>query len=179
MDQDHWLAQLYLQHKREFLSVAWTFVQHQQQAEDIVHGMILRLAGLAKPPDDPRLYALRTVRNFAIDSVRKRKVVREEPLSEFEQATDLDRDSVCAKQWTHPDCDIDESNQRLTELEIALKQLDMSSREVVHYHLQLGLTFREISELTEQPLQTLASRYRRAIEKLKTELGVEHAKRTK
>lgn len=179
MDQDHWLAQLYLQHKREFLCLAWTFVKHHQQAEEIVHGMVLRLARLAKPPNDPRLYALRTLRNLAIDAVRKRKVVREEPFTESTRAETLAGDSVFEDPRLRPDCDDEVSQQRLKELEHAMQQLDLDSREVVRYHLQLGLTFREISELTEHPLQTTASRYRRAIEKLKTILGVQHAKRSK
>ncbi len=55
----------------------------------------------------------------------------------------------------------------LKRLSAALDSLDFESREAVRLHLHGELTFREIGELVGKPLQTVASRYRRAIDSLR------------
>jgi RNA polymerase sigma-70 factor (ECF subfamily) len=49
----------------------------------------------------------------------------------------------------------------------ALQQLSPELREVVELKIYGGLTFREIGEVAEIPLQTAATRYRCALERLK------------
>ena len=53
----------------------------------------------------------------------------------------------------------------------ALALLPVEQREAVALHLFEGLTFREIAEAAETPLDTVASRYRYGIEKLREILG--------
>ena len=48
-----------------------------------------------------------------------------------------------------------------------LQQLSLELREVVELKVYGGLTFREIGQITEVPLQTAATRYRAALEQLK------------
>jgi RNA polymerase sigma-70 factor (ECF subfamily) len=55
-----------------------------------------------------------------------------------------------------------------------MERLDEPSREAIELHLHAGLSFREISELLDEPLPTVASRYRRALNKLGNELTVHH-----
>ena len=49
----------------------------------------------------------------------------------------------------------------------ALQRLDPAQREVVELKIYCGLTFREIGEVTQVPLQTAATRYRSALDRLK------------
>jgi RNA polymerase sigma-70 factor, ECF subfamily len=54
------------------------------------------------------------------------------------------------------------------ELDAALRQLPPEQREVVHLKVYEGLTFEAIGQTLEIPLNTAASRYRYAIEKLRS-----------
>jgi RNA polymerase sigma-70 factor (ECF subfamily) len=64
---------------------------------------------------------------------------------------------------------IDRPEERLA-LEEALRALPADQREVVHLKTFEGLTFQEIAELTDESINTIASRYRYAIEKLRASL---------
>jgi RNA polymerase sigma-70 factor (ECF subfamily) len=55
-------------------------------------------------------------------------------------------------------------------LEAALRELPVDQREVIALKVYEGLTFKEIAELTGAPLNTVASRYRYALDKLRTAL---------
>ena len=55
-------------------------------------------------------------------------------------------------------------------IECALRALPVDQREVLTLKVYEGLTFREIAELTETPLNTVASRYRYAIDKMRAAL---------
>jgi RNA polymerase sigma-70 factor (ECF subfamily) len=52
-------------------------------------------------------------------------------------------------------------------LETALASLPVEQREVVVLKVYEGLSFKEIAELTDISINTIASRYRYAIEKLR------------
>lgn len=52
--------------------------------------------------------------------------------------------------------------------QILLKQLDETSKEIVELKIFSGLTFKEVAKIIGLPEQTAATKYRRAIENLKT-----------
>jgi RNA polymerase sigma-70 factor (ECF subfamily) len=52
-------------------------------------------------------------------------------------------------------------------LAAAIGRLPPEQREVLHLHVFEGMTFREVAEATGDPPNTVASRYRYAIDKLK------------
>ena len=56
------------------------------------------------------------------------------------------------------------------ELAIALGELPPDQRAVVHLKLWSGLTFEQIAETLEIPLNTAASRYRYGLDKLRARL---------
>ena len=94
------------------------------------------------------------MRNACYDTLRKRgRTVAAEPLRLEAlpgETTDLD--------------------ERLL-LERALGDLPAEQREVVVLKIFEGWTFQEIAALTDEPLNTMASRYRYALAKLDTALG--------
>jgi RNA polymerase sigma-70 factor (ECF subfamily) len=49
----------------------------------------------------------------------------------------------------------------------ALARLKLEDREIVELKVFGGLTFREIADVTELPLATVATRYRRALESMR------------
>ena len=106
--------------------------------------------------DSERAYLLRMIHHGAIDRMRRDKVRRDhaekKPAEIFQASPDPDREAF-----------------RL-ELENALGQLPPEQREVVVLKLWNELTFDEISRICGIPLNTAASRYRYAIDKLRTVL---------
>jgi len=52
----------------------------------------------------------------------------------------------------------------------ALRELPADQREVVHLKAFEGMTFQEIADLTNESVNTIASRYRYAVEKLRARL---------
>ncbi len=64
-----------------------------------------------------------------------------------------------------------EPDERLA-LERGIRSLTPEQREVVHLHVFDGLTFREIAEASGESINTVAARYRYALEKLRVLGGV-------
>jgi RNA polymerase sigma-70 factor (ECF subfamily) len=52
-----------------------------------------------------------------------------------------------------------------------MRSLPPEQREVVHLKVFEGLTFQEIADLAGESINTVASRYRYALEKLRGQLG--------
>jgi RNA polymerase sigma-70 factor (ECF subfamily) len=66
------------------------------------------------------------------------------------------------------------NDESLVEAQAAVQQLDDAAREVLELHLHASLTFHEIAQLLDQPLPTVASRYRRAIERIRKLMEICH-----
>jgi len=153
-----WLDELYQQYRQPLFLTAWNILRCSSLAEDAVHSVFVRLAELRKAPRGPKLYAFRAVRNAAVDLSRNRARRREEPIGV--EGTSESVGPVSA------------DDEVLTSVKAALDQLDDASREIVELHLHSGLTFCQIASVVEEPLQTVASRYRRALERLRQLLEV-------
>ena len=160
MPEVAWLGGIYQQYRRELFVTAWTTLRRADLAEDAVHTAFAKLIRLKSAPADPKLYVFRSVRNAAIDLARSRSRRREEPLQADWDAPRLET--------TIRD---DEASRSLAEL---LERLDDTSREVIELHLHAALTFQEIAQMLCEPLPTVASRYRRALSRLRTELKAPH-----
>lgn len=158
-DRD-WREELYRKHRRSLFLTAWNVLRCTSLAEDAVHSAFVGLSELAAAPVEPKLYAFRAVRNAAIDLARRRG----------RQSAELiphDDDGV-------PSIEVVPQSDSRDELEQALSQLEQPAREVVELRLHGDLTFQEIADLYNEPLPTITSRYRRAIEKLRQLLEVYH-----
>jgi RNA polymerase sigma-70 factor (ECF subfamily) len=155
-----WLDDLYRQYRRALFLTAWNVLRCPSLAEDAVHSAFARLVKLRKPPFEPKLYAFRAVRNAALDFAKVRARRREEPIR-----ADIDRTNLEI---------LPSEDDPLAGVSSALEKLDEAAREVIELHLHAALSFQEIAALLEQPLPTVASRYRRALEKLRQLLEVCH-----
>jgi RNA polymerase sigma-70 factor, ECF subfamily len=158
-DQD-WLDGIYRLHRRSLFLTAWNVLRCPSLAEDAVHSAFVRLTELPGAPRQPKLYVIRAVRNAAIDLARVRSRRQEAEIS-------------VAEPYLHVVERADDADS-LAAANIALAQLDEKSREVIELHLHGRLTFQEIAAICDEPLQTVASRYRRALEQLRQLLEVCH-----
>ena len=124
-------------------------------AEDMVQQIFLKLLrGEAVPTEAPLAYVYRAVRNAAMNLLRGRR-----------HEVELPEDGL----WlTHPTADPAE----VLSVHSALGGLPEEQRVAVVLRIWSGLTLQEIADATETPLNTVASRYRYGLEKLRERLAV-------
>jgi RNA polymerase sigma-70 factor (ECF subfamily) len=156
------LQRLYDEHAPALFAFLLNLTRDQDDTRDVLQDIFIKLArqpGLLEAARDERAFLLRLAHNAAIDLMRRRgtrerqyKQFGEEQLSAFAPAGDPDEAAFRA------------------ELSAALGELPAEQRAVVHLKLWTGLTFEEIAEALEIPLNTAASRYRYGLDKLRARL---------
>lgn len=147
------VRQLYDQHGPSLVAYACSFVVDAAIAEDAVHQVFTKLLrGDTPVPDTPVAYLFRAVRNAALNS--RRDSVRETP---------LDPSHDC---FAH-----DGGNREAAlALQAVLGELPEEQCEVVILRIWSGMTLEEIATATGVSLNTVASRYRYALEKMRERL---------
>jgi RNA polymerase sigma-70 factor (ECF subfamily) len=151
------LEQMYDECSQQLFTCALAITRRKELAEDAMQNAFCKLITLKERPQTLKLYVFRSVRNAAIDILRKEK--RMNAFSE---------DYIYPTRSTPRDhSETSEFQQRVVQ---AMQQLSDDERETVVHHLYADLTFREISELREISINTVMSWYRRGIEKLRIEL---------
>lgn len=128
-------------------------------AEDAINEAFCRGLRLAEAPNNIRAYMFRSVRNAAIDQIRRRS----KNIS-FEDSYIFD--------FSVSPLELAEEKQFKQRIAESLLKLSEDERETIIQHIYVELTFQEIADLRERPLGTITSWYRRGIEKLKTYLEV-------
>jgi RNA polymerase sigma-70 factor (ECF subfamily) len=129
---------------------------NRQDSEDAVQQVFARLVGARAPvnPDAMEAYLRTAVRNECFSLLRLRQRAPDIADGALLEVVAPDRDPA----------------ERLA-LESALRTLPPEQREVVHLKVFEGRTFQEIADLTSESINTVASRWRYAMEKLRTALG--------
>lgn len=148
------VARLYDEHGAALFRYALMLLADHSAAEDALQQVFAAVMRPRTQVDHPAHYLRRAVRNECYSVLRRR--TREPQISEpllepvLPQAVSAD--------------------ERIA-LERAIVQLPPEQREVIHLHVFEGMTFQEVADATEESINTAASRYRYAIEKLRTLLA--------
>lgn len=151
------LASLYDRHARRLYAHALALVRVPADAEDLVQGAFLKLAGMGAPLLGIRsagAYLHAIVRTSFLDGQRHRAIAAEEPID--------------ARHDAEPGAASDPDTLPLQQ---ALGRLPAAQREAVLLHGVEGFTFREVARMTDVPTWTAASRYRLGLERLRQILG--------
>jgi len=132
-------------------------------ADDVLQDTFLRLVQnrlrLARV-DDPVAYVFIVARNEAMRTLRRLFRARKK------------RPDVCLDSFFADRISEDISRREMAELVWrALLELAPEQKEVVELKIYSGLTFRQIAEITGVPLPTAATRFRAALERLRTKLA--------
>ncbi|MFI5097669.1 MAG: RNA polymerase sigma factor [Candidatus Acidiferrales bacterium] len=129
-------------------------------AEDAVQQVFLKLLhGETSVPRTPVAYLYRAVRNVSFNLHRDRK---------------HETEFVGGEHWfVH----FGGAPEEVFTLQAALRELPDEQREVVFLRIWSGLTLQEIADSTKLPINTVASRYRYALEKLRERLNPEQVAR--
>jgi RNA polymerase sigma-70 factor (ECF subfamily) len=156
------LERLYADHAQAVFAFLLHLTRSEADTRDLLQEMFVKLAGkpdLLRSVRTERSFLLRMAHNAAIDLARRRHP-REE------SSGDLAGESAG---FFAPANDPDEQTFR-EALSQALGQLPPDQRAVVHLRLWEGLTFDEIANTLDIPLNTAASRYRYGLDKLRARL---------
>jgi len=158
-DPADWIGHAYDRHAAGLYRYAVMLLGDTASAADAVHQVFLTLVRLGRNTagvDQDDRYLRRAVRNECFSALRRRRrepavAAGDRPLIEAVDQASGDPE-LCAA--------IDE----------ALRVLPPEQREVVHLKVFEGMTFREIAALAGESINTIAARYRYAIDKLRAQL---------
>lgn len=162
MSPERELARLYDEHAPALFAFLLNLTHDEADTRDLLQDVFIKLAqrpNLLRDVREERPFLLRLAHNAAIDLIRRHssraqrhEAFSVEMLSPFASTADPDEQAFRAA------------------LAEALGELPPDQRAVVHLKLWVGLTFEEIANTLEIPLNTAASRYRYGLDKLRARL---------
>jgi RNA polymerase sigma-70 factor (ECF subfamily) len=154
------IHEIYRTHRNGLFTLALSITRHPESAEDAVHDAMVRLCRKGgRPSGDPVAYVFAAVRNAAVD--QRRRTARAIAVSIFDVP-----DPALSE---NPDSRLQDA-EWTASVDAAIATLSDEQREAVVMHLYSGLTLAQSAEALGVPLQTLASRYRRGLQKLREQL---------
>ncbi len=147
-DRTALVAGLYDRYGRGLCRYAAMLLADVADAEDVVQQVFAAMmtAGQVR---EPEAFLRTAVRNASLSRLRQRRAARTASDHFLEPAA--------------PECTLEER----VALEAALRALPIEQREVVHLHVYEGMTFREVADTTGESINTVAARYRYALNKLR------------
>jgi RNA polymerase sigma-70 factor (ECF subfamily) len=160
------LARIYEKYKNNLLRMAGGLSNQRSIAEDVVHDVFVSLAqspGQLKLGGNLKSYLATCVANRVRNSNRSVQRRRTVNLDETEPST---KDSDVPESWII-------RNEELDKLNYALAQLPYDQREAVILHVQGQMKFRAIAKSLNVSINTVQSRYRYGLEKLRSLLNSE------
>ncbi len=159
------LQRIYEKYVAYLVTVATALLHDVNSAEDIVHDFFVSFGQSAdklKVEGSLKAYLTTCVVNLIRDKIRA---------SRRERATLDEADSVCSTA-NGPELSA-VCGEEFQQLSRAMVKLPYEQREVVILHLQGGLMFKQIAKLQHVSTNTAWSRYRYALEKLRSQLNSE------
>jgi RNA polymerase sigma-70 factor (ECF subfamily) len=154
---DNGLESIYRAHRSGLFALALAITRSRPEAEDAVHDAFARLCRNGALRDgDGVAYVFKAVRNAAIDRVRRRSGDADIPLAL----------QACLEAKAHGVS----TGERDHAIATAIESLPAELRAVVLLRNFCGLTFKQVSEIEDAPLQTVASRYKAALDRLRPKL---------
>ncbi|MFH1550922.1 MAG: sigma-70 family RNA polymerase sigma factor [Planctomycetota bacterium] len=155
-------AQLYHRYKGMIAGCAFAITGSREDADNIVQEVFLaaiRRADSLRPEGNFRAYLLIRARGLALNLRRVRAPVPGDCSGAVSTAPGPDE--IVANS---------EQSERVTR---ALAELPPEQSEVIALRAHSGMTVKEIAEMLDEPLGTIKSRYRYALEKLRASLSEE------
>jgi len=159
------LRRIYEKYKEDLLGLAISLLRDRSAAEDVVHDVIVTFAqgvGTFRLKGSLRGYLATCVANNARDRNRLRSG-RDVGLDAIEEIDDGPNEPI-------QDAIQQEESQRVEEL---LAKLPYEQREVIVLHLHYGMRFRRIARATGVSTNTVQSRYRYSLNRLRLLLNGE------
>jgi RNA polymerase sigma-70 factor (ECF subfamily) len=158
------LRRIYQKYRRDLLAVAGALLKDRTTAEDVLHDVFVQFAseaGRFELKGSLKGYLAVCVANRARNVNRQHRSGRSEDLAEVEARPSGQGDCLEA---------VVDAEHRLL-VAAAMTQLPLEQREVIALHVLSSLRFRQIALQTGQSINTVQSRYRYGMEKLRSLLN--------
>jgi RNA polymerase sigma-70 factor (ECF subfamily) len=159
------LRQIYEKYKNDLLSLAIALSPDRATAEDAVHDVFVSFAQFAD-----RLQLRGSLKSYLSSCVANR--VRNIRKASGRQTMQLDATEIAEADSNRPDR-LAISAEQTRQVSRAMGQLPCDQREVIILHLQGEMKFKEIAESEGVSLNTIQSRYRYGLDKLRSLLNGE------
>ena len=162
-------CRIYDKYKDYLLKISAGLINDKSVAEDVVHDVVVMLAQSAES-----IKLAGNLKSFLATCVanRARNVNNHGRLraaGDLDQAESIISRSPRPEQWVI-------RNEQFERLNNALSQLSYAQREVITLHLHGSMKFRQIAKLQQTSINTVQSRYRYGIDKLRSLLNCETEK---
>ena len=160
------LRRIYEKYKDNLLRLATALLNDTTAAEDVVHDVFVTFAqstGKLKLSGNLKSYLATCVANRVRNWNRAKKLQETANPNEAESAISSSRRP---EQWII-------YSEQLRQLNNALSQLPFQQREAIILHAQGGMKFKAIAKLQNVSINTVQSRYRYGLDKLRSILDSE------
>jgi len=160
------LCRIYEKYKNNLLKLAGALLNDTDAAEDIVHDTFVSFVQSAdklRISGNLKAYLATCVVNRARNWNRARRHQESANPSEAESAVS---NTKRPERWII-------YNEEMTQLSDALSQLPYEQREAISLHLEGGMKFKAIAKLQSVSINTVQSRYRYGLDKLRSILDSE------
>ena len=147
------LEAVFSEYQRQLYVAALAITRNRAMAEDAVHDSLVAVAATRSAIQDMKAYLFQAVRNRALKLSLARSA--QNPLEEDY----LDEVSCRGA-----------DNHFIRQVKASIDTLDTNERQTLMLKLFEDLSFSEIADITENSPNTVASWYRRGLEKLKEKL---------
>lgn len=154
-------------HLKAVYNFAYRFTGKKEESEDIAQETFFKVWKNLKKyrqGENFKTWLFGIARNTAIDYLRKKKSLN------FSDFKNEGGENYFEENIRDPEPLPDEILKKSEDGELAKKllaELSPEDREVIIFHHYHSLTFQEIADIVQKPLNTLKSRYRRAMIKLR------------
>ncbi|HKM33621.1 MAG TPA: sigma-70 family RNA polymerase sigma factor [Lachnospiraceae bacterium] len=159
----------------EYISYIYGIVRNmlinKEEAEDVTSEFFIRLwekSGSYKPGSGHKGWMATIARNLAVDHIRKNKRVDIVDFS-AERGEESQEQASVSRNRTHNlvEESVEEQVVSSVSMREALATLKEVERQVIHMKIMAEMTFQEIADILQEPLGTVAWRYREAVKKLR------------
>jgi RNA polymerase sigma factor (sigma-70 family) len=157
---------LVLRYSQIVFSVAVHYVKDQSDAEDVVQDVFVKVLRHVKRFDLEKPFKpwiLQITRNQAMDWLKKKRPVS---ISSLETEEGLNILEAVPDPAPLPDAVVSQI-QLADEVAANVKKLSLAERKILFFRYMKDFSFREISEELDEVVDTVKSRHRRALQKLR------------
>ena len=158
------LRRIYEKYKDDLLALAIALSNDRAAAEDVLHDVFVSFARYAE-----KLQLRTSLKSYLLSCIANR--VRNLSRARPEQTLQLNHAETIRSDRDGPDR-LAMSAEMFQRIEQAMAQLPYQQREVIILHLQSGLKFKTIAESRGASINTIQSRYRYGLDKLRSLLNV-------
>jgi RNA polymerase sigma-70 factor (ECF subfamily) len=159
------LRRIYEKYKDDLLGLAVALSNDKAVAEDALHDVFVSFAQYAS-----KLRLRTSLKSYLLSCIANR--VRNLKRAKHQQTGQMNQAETIGSNCDGPDSAA-MSAELFRRVEQAMAQLPYEQREVIILHLQSGVRFRAIAESQGVSINTIQSRYRYGLDRLRSLLNVE------